>query len=37
MFNNYIFAMSNKVQHSENMGGDGDLDGNKLIERWWFA
>ncbi len=37
MFNNYIFATSKKVQHSEVMGGDGDLDGNKLIERWWFA
>ncbi len=37
MFNNYIFAFSKKVQHGENVAGNGDLDGNKLIERWWFA
>ena len=36
MFNNYVFAMSNKVQHDE-MAGNWDLDGNKAMERWWFA
>ena len=37
MFNNYVFAMSTKVQHAQQMGGDGDLDGGKWMERWWFA
>ncbi len=37
IFNNYLFAMSTKVQHDEVMGGDGDLDGTKALERWWFA
>ena len=36
MFNNYIFAMSTKVQHAQ-MAGNGDLDGGKFMERWWFA
>ena len=36
MFNNYVFAMSDKVQHDE-MAGNWDLDGNKAMERWWFA
>jgi peptide/nickel transport system substrate-binding protein len=36
IFNNYIFAMSDKVQHDE-MAGNWDLDGNKAMERWWFA
>jgi peptide/nickel transport system substrate-binding protein len=37
MFNNYVFAMSTKVQHAQQMGGDGDLDGGKWMDRWWFA
>jgi len=37
MFANYVFAMSNKVQHDESMGADKDLDGTKGMERWWFA
>ena len=36
MYNNYVFAMSTKVQHGP-MGGNGDLDGSKFMERWWFA
>ncbi|MCH8998289.1 MAG: twin-arginine translocation signal domain-containing protein [Proteobacteria bacterium] len=36
MFNNYVFAMSTKVQHGQ-MSGSGDLDGDKWMERWWFA
>jgi len=35
MFNNYVFAMSDKVQHNE-MGANWGLDGNKGMERWWF-
>ena len=37
MFNNYVFAMSQKVQHDEAMAGNRDLDGYKGLERWWFA
>jgi peptide/nickel transport system substrate-binding protein len=36
LFNNYVFAMSNKVDHGP-MQGNWDLDGGKFIERWWFA
>ena len=36
MFNNYVFAMSDKVQHDE-MAANMDLDGMKGGERWWFA
>ncbi len=36
LFNNYVFAMSTKVQHGE-MAGNWDLDGNKAMERWWFG
>ena len=36
MFNNYVFAMSDKVQHDE-MAANMDLDGMKGGERWWFG
>jgi peptide/nickel transport system substrate-binding protein len=36
LFNNYVFAMSTKVEHAT-MGANWDLDGLKLLERWWFA
>ncbi len=36
MFNNYVFAMSTKVEHGP-MQGNWDLDGGKFTERWWFA
>ena len=36
LFNNYVFAMSNKVEHGP-MQGNWDLDGGKFIERWWFG
>ncbi len=36
MFANYIFVMSKKVQHDV-MAANSDLDGQKGIERWWFA
>ncbi|MEZ5846647.1 MAG: ABC transporter substrate-binding protein [Geminicoccaceae bacterium] len=37
MFANYVFAHSDKVAHDDQMGGNWDLDGQKCIERWWFA
>ena len=36
MFNNYVFAMNENVQHDE-MAANWTLDGNKGMERWWFA
>ena len=36
MFNNYVFAMSTKIEHGP-MQGNWDLDGGKFMERWWFA
>ena len=36
LFNNYVFATSDKIQHGK-LQGNWDLDGSKLSERWWFA
>jgi peptide/nickel transport system substrate-binding protein len=36
MFNNYVFAMSNKLAHGP-ISSAYDLDGTKFAERWWFA
>ena len=36
LFNNYVFATSDKIRHGK-MQGNWDLDGQKLAERWWFA
>jgi peptide/nickel transport system substrate-binding protein len=37
LFANYVFAMSDKVQHGPKMAGNWDMDGDKAIERWWFG
>ena len=36
LFNNYVFATSDKIGHGE-LAGNWDLDGSKLTERWWFV
>jgi len=36
MFANYVFATSDKVGHNA-LAGNWDMDGNKFMERWWFA
>jgi peptide/nickel transport system substrate-binding protein len=36
MFNNYVMALSKKVQH-EKMGSNWSLDGFRAVERWWFG
>ncbi|MFQ5783995.1 MAG: ABC transporter substrate-binding protein, partial [Alphaproteobacteria bacterium] len=36
MFNNYVFAMRQNVQHGT-MAANWGMDGNKGMERWWFA
>jgi peptide/nickel transport system substrate-binding protein len=37
MFANYVFAMSDQVQHDGTLAGNWNLDGMKFAERWWFA
>ncbi len=37
MFANYVFAVSDRVQHEPQMAGNWDLDGERFMERWWFA
>ena len=36
MYASYVFAMSTSVSHGQ-MAANWDMDGNKAIERWWFA
>ena len=36
MFANYVFAMADKVQHGT-LAGNWDMDGDKFVEKWWFA
>ena len=36
MFNNYVFALRSNVKHDV-MAGNWAQDGEKLMERWWFA
>ena len=37
MFANYIHAVSKKIGHDEQVAGNWEYDGNKNVERWWFA
>lgn len=37
MFANYVFAVSDQIQHEGNMAGNRDLDGERFMERWWFS
>ena len=37
MYSNYVWAMADNVAHDANVAGNWDLDGNRCIERWWFA
>ncbi len=37
MYANYIDGVSDKVAHSEQVASNWELDGWKLLERWWFA
>lgn len=37
MWANYIHASSKKLAHDEKVAGNWENDGNKLVERWWFA
>ena len=37
MFANNIHAVSKKIGHDEQVAGNWEFDGNKNVERWWFA
>ena len=37
MYANYVSARSNKVAHGPSMASNFELDGQKLIDRWWRA
>ena len=37
MYANHIHAVSKKIAHDEQVGGNWEYDGSKAIERWWFA
>ena len=37
MFANYIMALNKKIATADQVAGNWDKDGNKAIERWWFA
>ncbi len=37
MYANFIDGRSDKVAHPEQVASNWELDGWKLVERWWFA
>jgi peptide/nickel transport system substrate-binding protein len=37
IFANSVFALADKVQHPEVVAGNWELDGGRLIERWWVT
>ncbi|MGI9335814.1 MAG: ABC transporter substrate-binding protein [Gammaproteobacteria bacterium] len=37
MFASYVFATSAKLGHSQTLASNWDLDGERWMERWWFA
>ena len=37
MYSNYVWATGASIAHDEAVAANWDLDGNRCIERWWFA
>ena len=37
MYANYVDARSTRVTHGEKIASNWELDGRKLVERWWAA
>ncbi|WP_343563782.1 ABC transporter substrate-binding protein [Kiloniella sp. b19] len=37
MYANYVDARSSKLAHSGHLGSNWELDGWKILDRWWFA
>jgi len=36
-FANYVYAMSDKLQHGPHVAANWEVDGGRYVERWWFA
>jgi peptide/nickel transport system substrate-binding protein len=36
MFANHVWAVSDKIGHTEKVAANQTLDGNRCLERWWF-
>ncbi len=36
-FANYVYAMSDKVQHGPDVAANWEMDGGRYVERWWFG
>jgi peptide/nickel transport system substrate-binding protein len=37
MFASYVFAMQTTVATGELIGSNWDMDGERWMERWWYA
>ena len=37
MYANYVWATGENVTHDEKVAANWEMDGNRAIERWWFA
>ena len=37
VFSSYVWVKNKRVAHGDVVAGNWDLDGNKYMERWWFA
>ena len=37
MYANWVDARSDKIAHDDKVAADWELDGWKVLERWWFA
>jgi len=37
MYANYVDAASTALAHGENIGNNYQMDGSRIVERWWFA
>ncbi len=36
IFANSVFALADKVQHPQTLAGNWEMDGGRLLERWWM-
>ncbi len=37
IFANSVFALADKVQHPQTLAGNWEMDGGRLLERWWVT
>ena len=36
-FANYVYAMTDKVTHADDVASNWEMDGGRWAERWWLA